>query len=144
MKIINFNYLLVLIAGLALGVSSCEKTETGGTFVIGESFDLGFDEEKTSTDGVITILFNQEVVDSRCPMNVACVWEGQAEVTLHITMPDTEPENILLIHRAGHEHLRRDTFNNHIYILEEVYPYPEEPGEIDEEDYSLQLKVEEL
>ncbi len=133
----------LLIATFIILLSSCDKEVITGGFVLGEIFDLEFGAEKTSEDNAITVSF-AEIVDSRCPLNVICVWEGQAEVKLAVTISGEEPVALELINRVGYPEFGIDTLGNYIFTLEDVLPYPEDPEDLDNMDYVLKMKVEEL
>jgi len=140
----NLSILVVMALATISTVLACTKTETGGAFDFGDIFELNYEADKTSSDGSVMVLFNKDVIDSRCPLNVICFWEGQAEVTLTVTFGDTEPQDVFLILRANYEELAKDTLNNYIFTLTDVLPYPEESEVIDQKDYALKLKIEEL
>lgn len=140
----NLSILVLVALGTISTIVACTKAETGGAFDFGAIFELNYEEDKTSSDGSVMVLFNNDVVDSRCPLNVICVWEGQAEVTLTVTFEDTEPQDVYMILRADYEELAKDTLNNFIFTLVDVLPYPEDTEVIEQDDYILKLKVEML
>jgi hypothetical protein len=135
--------LFVFLAVCMIVLSACTKEGGENTFAYGELFELDFGTFKTSDDGLVKLSFDT-IEDSRCPLNVICVWEGQAEVTFKVTFSDEEPADLKLINRVGYPELGIDTLGNYIFTLEEVLPYPEEPNELDDEDYFVKMKVEEL
>ncbi len=135
--------LLVFLAVCMIGLSACTKEGGKNTFAYGKIFELDFGMFKTSDDGLVKLSFDT-IEDSRCPLNVICVWEGQAEVTFKVTISDEEPVDLKLINRVGYPELGVDTLGNFIFTLEEVLPYPEEPNQLDDEDYLVKMKVEEL
>jgi len=135
--------LLVFLAVCMIGLSACTKEGGKNTFAYGKLFELEFGTFKTADDGIIKLSFD-DIEDSRCPLNVICVWEGQAEVTLKVTISGEEPVDLKLINRVNHPELGIDTLGNFIFTLEDVLPYPEEPGELDDEEYVLKMKVKEL
>ncbi|KAA3631846.1 MAG: hypothetical protein DWQ02_15775 [Bacteroidetes bacterium] len=137
------NLWLVLLSVVVFSLNSCTEDELTGGFVFGEIFDLEFGAEKTSDDGVLAVSF-AEIQDSRCPLNVVCVWEGQAEVKLSVKVSGEEPVALELINRVGYPELGIDTLGNYIFTLEDVLPYPEDPEDLDNMDYVLKMKVEEL
>lgn len=134
---------LLIIPVFVIALSSCNKDDFSGSFAFGETFDLAFGIERTSDDGVMTLSF-ADIEDSRCPLNVICVWEGQAEVKLSVKIAGEEPVDLELINRVGHPELGIDTLGNFIFTLEDVLPYPEGAEQIDDEDYLLKLRVDEL
>lgn len=55
------------------------------TFELDEIFSLAYQQTKENTAEDITIKFEQVVADSRCPVDVVCVWAGNAEVLFTFT-----------------------------------------------------------
>ncbi|HDS00746.1 MAG TPA: hypothetical protein ENO22_15325 [candidate division Zixibacteria bacterium] len=51
---------------------------------IGDMADIRYGNSVYISDAGLTITFDGEVFDSRCPMNAYCVWAGQAEVEFTI------------------------------------------------------------
>lgn len=49
-------------------------------FVLNEIFSLGHQQTKYNSEENIAITFERVVSDSRCPMDVDCVWQGNAEI----------------------------------------------------------------
>ena len=124
---------------LALLAFSCEQNdpvlEPG--YEEGQAFELAFGATASCTCGAPDITFADVVADSRCPLNVECIWEGEVivklsvdgeDVQLGLSSIDTAPE--------------MDTIGQWSVQLLEVNPYPEDPVEIPEEDYELKLIVE--
>lgn len=77
MKTINaLKYLLVL---LLISAMSCEEIVLDETFTLGKESTFRMNELATSTDGKYTLLIT-EIMDSRCPQGVQCVWAGEVTV----------------------------------------------------------------
>lgn len=112
--------------------------------VIGQPFALNFGETAAFPEADLTITFEAVLTDSRCPANVQCVIAGWATVLLSanhrgqplaeitLTSPPTQPEQV-------------ETFTLEGYTLRlvQINPYPQQPGEIQTEVYSLTLVLEE-
>ena len=71
-----------LCLAAAAGVNVMHKGECPmpGQFRLGEIFSLNYQEKKHNADENIGIKFESVLSDSRCPIDVNCVWEGNAEV----------------------------------------------------------------
>jgi hypothetical protein len=50
----------------------------------GDEFSLALGESVDFTQKGVIINFNKVIEDSRCPMNVRCVWEGNARIAVEI------------------------------------------------------------
>jgi hypothetical protein len=68
--------LLVLLLGCAIA----HPTEPD--VALGERFELRVGEPATVDDGGLTLTLERVSEDSRCPLNVDCVWAGDAVVVI--------------------------------------------------------------
>ncbi len=118
---------------------SCEQNDTNleVSYEEGVAFTLAFGETASCTCGAPDITFTEMVTDSRCPLNVTCVWEGEVivktqfggeELQLGLSPIDTAPS--------------ADTVGQWSVTLLEVTPHPVEGEVIPDEDYELKLLVE--
>lgn len=85
-----------------------------------------------------------EINDSRCPINVNCVWQGNAEVVMRITNND-EAENFTL-NTAGYINDDLDfPTNTSIFDLNieliDLHPLPEDGIVYALEDYTVNINV---
>jgi len=71
------------------------ECETSKHFDLGEIFILLYQEMKTNEKENIRIKFEGVLSDSRCPIDVQCVWQGNAEVEF-IFSKNNVSESILL------------------------------------------------
>ncbi len=97
-----------------------------------------------SVDGEkILIEFANVTEDSRCPVNVTCVWEGQVTVALNISLDGMESGSISLTGRAGHEKLAHADINGYSIMLEKVEP-PKTRAEIELSEYIITLIISKI
>lgn len=90
-----------------------------------------------NNDVVITLI---GLNDGRCPSNVACVWQGNAEVNLNISN-GIESENFT-VHTFGNNQLPSIVSILGIEIeLLDVQPYPETDITYSLDDYTISLRV---
>lgn len=85
----NFSLLLLLF----VASFSFAQTEVAKTPKIVFKVDLG----ATVTNDGIKIEFEEVLEDSRCPVNVQCVWAGQARVKVNVSSVDMPEESLDLI-----------------------------------------------
>jgi hypothetical protein len=116
--------------------TSCTKEDVFNTY------DIDYKETITHNKDV-QVTF-QDIADSRCPTDVVCVWEGQAEVGLAVVFESNDsPTLFTLIKRAGYEELADTTLNGYHFNLLEVNPYPDSAGDLPQkEDYTIRLLIE--
>ena len=124
---------------------ACNENENEPVLVdtkFGETLTLKIGEMVEVNGEELTIVFDKIIADSRCPIGVDCVWEGQAEVNLLVN----QTKEVLVIMRAGHEELAKDTLDNLVFTLLTVNPYPDlNTGlPIDTAAYSIDLQVDKL
>ena len=99
---------------------------------------LEFSRIASVEDEKILIEFTDLTEDSRCPVNVTCVWEGQVTVALNISMDGKESGSLNLTSRAGHEKLALADFNGYSIRLAKVEP-PKTQDEIELSEYIITL-----
>lgn len=122
------------ITALVFSFSFCAKQEMLPVY----DLDYG---ETIEHDDQLRIHF-KSIADSRCPINVICVWEGQAEVGLDLVFDGDQVHPVTLIERAGHPDLADTTVQGYYIQLLEVSPYPVDTEPIDPEDYTIRIRVE--
>jgi hypothetical protein len=84
---------LSLIFLLCISTFGFAQTEVAKTPQIVFKIELG----ATVTSDGIKIQFEEVLEDSRCPLDVQCVWAGQARVKVTISGPEMPEETLELI-----------------------------------------------
>ena len=89
-------------------------------------------------DGTVRVSFRTVEADSRCPVNVQCVWAGDAEIRLDVVVPDSAVRAVAL-----HTNLepRTATVGGYRIDLVAVMPVPAEPDTIQPHHYSVRLAI---
>ncbi|MCK9425510.1 MAG: hypothetical protein M0Q21_05675 [Ignavibacteriaceae bacterium] len=105
---------------------------------LGEEFFLSLNKEITIIGEDLTIKFLSIHEDSRCPINVVCVWEGNAHIIVLLNKIDTLDLNTSLT--------PKEVVYKNIYKISliEVQPYPISEQPIPIENYKVKLKVEKV
>jgi hypothetical protein len=104
---------------------------------------LAFNQIASVEDEKILIEFADLTEDSRCPVNVTCVWEGQVTVALNISIDGAESGSISLTSRAGHEKLAIADIEGYSIRLEKVEP-PKTLDEIDFSEYIITVIISKI
>ncbi|MDT0642080.1 hypothetical protein RM553_04475 [Zunongwangia sp. F363] len=126
--------LAVLIFSCGLMYAQQEEVELK---VYQESLCSG-DVFEVNTHGV---KFKKVISDSRCPRNVTCIWAGEVKVLLEFFENGKSVGEKIV---AGTNFPLEDFFGKSFALSDfAVYPYPESPQEIQNSEYSLQLKITE-
>jgi len=90
-------------------------------------------------DGVFSISFDDLTEDSRCPVDVVCVWQGNAAVVLGLTLGDG-PTVPATVNTGGEPHSA--VHGSYRVTLVDVLPAPYSTSPIDRDDYEAILRVE--
>ncbi len=104
---------------------------------------LAFSKIASVEDEKILVEFADLTEDSRCPVNVTCVWEGQVTVALNISIDGTELGSLNLTSRAGHEKLAHADINGYSIRLAKVKP-PKTQDEIELSEYIITLLISKI
>jgi len=112
----NFSLLLLLFIA-SFGYAQTEVAKTPQIV-----FKIGLGD--TVTNDGIKIQFEEMLEDSRCPVNVQCVWAGQARVKVNISGPDMPEESLDLIVGKKDKNVLC-TVNGYILKAMTLAPYPD-------------------
>jgi len=101
--------------------------------------ELSLHETEVVPGTALALTLDRVVGDSRCPVEVMCVWAGNAEVQVSATLPG----NALEAHRLN-SFLDPRVFEVGGYrvTFRRLFPEPREGAPIDSADYRLDLSVE--
>ena len=104
-----------------------------------QELTLQYGEEKSVGGSVLMVSFGQVLGDSRCPVDVVCVWAGNAEVELGIRMGmgPTVPLRV----NTTLEPRFADWSGVRVTLLE-VLPQPRAGDPPRPEDYSVRVRLE--
>jgi hypothetical protein len=130
---------------LVLGVPGCESPSeapgeqysllTGGA----QEVTVRYGDEVAVNGSVIRVAFGEVLSDSRCAVDVTCVWAGNAEVQLGIRA-GMGPTYALLVNTTLEPRFA-DWQGIRVTLLE-LKPAPRSDRPIRPEDYSVRLKLE--
>ena len=85
---------------LAVLVAACDSPAEPDEVSLDRVFDLRAGEAAVVAPDGLRITFREVRGDSRCPVDVVCVWEGDAEVLLQVETTPEDREEISL-HTSG-------------------------------------------
>ncbi len=121
------------------GETEIQKKKVQNYFEVGEEFVLNFDSEAKNEAHDITVKFIS-VDEYRCPMDVSCVWAGNAEIELIVIIG----QNYKKISLNTHYDLQKSfTIQNYKVQLISLDPYPrssEDP--VSEDKYEATLIID--
>lgn len=124
------------IALLGLTLGSCDKKERQTpTFEMDTPFQLTQGQTAECSCGEVSITL-LKIDDSRCPTTVDCFWAGMVTVDL-----DLKGTSLTLGLDTNGQVAATGSYGNYSIRLLEVNPYPQVPGELEQKDYTVTLKV---
>ena len=87
---------LAIAAALALSVTACAPVKTAVVAAPGQTFELPLGQTATVKGTGIRLTFKDVRTDSRCPVDVQCVWAGEAKIGIVISRDGTPEETRIL------------------------------------------------
>jgi hypothetical protein len=127
---------LVTLAAVAVG---CASTTGPSDVRLAEEFTLAPGESARIRGESLTVAFDSVTSDSRCPINVTCVWEGDAVVVVTLTHPARERASVEL-HTSG-RFARSVRYGEFEVALVKLAPEPREGSPISPTAYRATLQV---
>ena len=128
---------------LVFGLSNCSKDNdlTGdSSFKLNDTLKLAIDKSAINNEEQLTISIDSVLSDSRCPSDVVCVWEGNAEVRFLLNNDGKKLKFILNSH--GGDNYPSDTTISGYYIkMVELHPYPVSTSKIANSEYVADLLI---
>ncbi|HYQ59046.1 MAG TPA: hypothetical protein VEP89_17005 [Draconibacterium sp.] len=129
--------LFVFIVLLGITIVSCHKEVLPElfNFDLEQEFKLHGNYESNDNSLQFSIV---EINDSRCPVDVECVWAGKADVKIDVERP--QQGSITL---STYDNLS-DTVAGFSFELINVSPYPVSTETTELEDYEVTLRIVQL
>jgi hypothetical protein len=133
---------------IALAASACassemplssDPSEAAVVSAVGQTFDLRPGQTaRVGNDGLV-VGFRGVASDSRCAVDVQCVWAGDAEVRIPVTASRSDWTSLAL-----HTTLepKSATFRNYRITVVGLNPAPRSTARIDSNNYVVTLRVE--
>lgn len=111
---------VMLIAAACARATDTAPAQPGPSATIDDTLTIPLGKQASTRDGAVRLTFVRLVSESRCPINVVCVWQGDAAVRLHGIATAGAVE--VTVHTA----LDPKTFsvNGYTVTLLDVLPYP--------------------
>ncbi len=105
---------------------------------LGEEFELAVHQTAQITAEKISVTFQEVLEDSRCPIDVTCIWAGLVEVSLQVAVSGHERE--LSLSTSPPE--KSAVFENYSFWLILVRPVPRSDQNIDSSAYVVTVRVD--
>jgi len=137
---LKINHFLVAIT-LVCSFLACEKTSISNSpaakeLILNDTLTIAYQDTLRNTDENSWLTFSSLVADSRCAINVVCVWEGNAEISFTFFNGVKSASFNLNTHPMFG---RDTTVLGFDFSLIEVDPYPHIDSLYTAEDYSVSV-----
>lgn len=129
---------IVLLSGCAGSAGSRLKCEMQDP-ALGSSFNLRYGEHSTLAGENLTLTFVQVLEESRCPVGVQCIWEGNARVGVKAEKPPSRSATLELNTSGRYD--TEATYQGYKVQLLHVVPYPRQGHTLQATEYCANLKV---
>ncbi len=130
--------LLVVLAALLSVNLACSSGDIKAG--LGEEISLAISQKVLITGENLEIRFKEVSEDSRCALDVVCIWEGRVVFLLEI-IKDSVSQEITMTQPGLTDHPSQESFQGYIFTFN-VEPYPEEAEkQIESSEYRLILTV---
>lgn len=128
----QFVFLVILASCSDSGVEpAARKAVPAGDIV------LQYGEEVTIKGAGISLKFSDVNSDSRCPIDVICIWAGNAGVVLQIRGLES-PEQVVVNTTTEPGSV---TISGYVIALTRLDPYPHSTRRIEKKDYAATLHI---
>ena len=134
---------LIILTGFlgAMIYSGCDNDlSLKSTLLLNDTTEIANFETKFNFEQNLSLRMDSVLNDSRCPSNVVCVWEGNAEVRFLLRVDSVQTDFTLNTHGSGR--FNSDTLIGGYKIkLLSLSPYPEDPVSIEQVVYRSAVMV---
>lgn len=124
--------------GEATGPDTTNPDPSAGDSGLTEATEVIMDFGQTVAVGPVQVAFTGVLEDSRCPVDVTCVWAGNAAVELTVRA-DPGPAGALVLNTTREPRVREAAGLR--FTLLEVRPAPRTSGVLQDEDYTVRIGV---
>jgi hypothetical protein len=129
-----------LLLGACLQPAVAAKTVKSAGPKVGQPFDLKIDQQVVLSRTPLQLKLTN-VEDSRCPRNVACVWEGNAAVTVSVSYRGRDNQTVTLNTHKSPTMPTELIYHGYKFSLVAVNPYPGATGLPNKVEKVVTLKV---
>ena len=130
-----FKYILVITAFVWLSFSSAGPVKA----ILDKEFSLGIGQSASFDGEKLFIKFKAVLEDSRCPINVVCVWAGNGKVEFEVIDIDGQNKTVIM---NTEDEPKAAILKGHKLMLISLNPPRIDGVSISPGDYSVILRVE--
>lgn len=134
----------IALPALVLALGACQSVVVGlgtRTVALDEPFTLAIDDDVTLAGADLWVRFRDVSHDSRCPVDVSCVWQGDAEVILGVGRDARERLRALHTTPGVQTGPRSTSVDGYRITLLELEPLPRSGRRIPRGEYRATLRI---
>ncbi len=135
--------LIVVFLFSLLTVQAALGSETGISKTIypdlDTPFSIGIGDTAYLPNGIELTILN--IVDSRCPSDVICIWQGETKISFNVIKDLQDLGNFILTSKTGQKDPAIESLDGYSIKLVQVEPYPYSDEKILLSDYKVTLVV---
>ena len=131
----------ILLSVSVLSLTSCGSPTSPRDVELGEEFQLAPSQTAVVGDTGLRLVFERVDSDSRCGVDVTCVWEGDAEVVVAASQPGRDTATLELHTTTAGGGQREARYGDFVVGLTALSPQPRSTERIRAEDYRATLRV---
>ena len=126
---------IIIFALTGLIISSCSKSDCKDGF---DTTNFSLNKEYClNEDESITI---DSLLESRCPTNVECVWEGQVNLYISIKTNNASHQHEIIFKNDDNIQTYND-ISGYSLSIESITPYPVTSNDTTPEEYTVKMKI---
>lgn len=134
--IVSFSVLCMATCGTGEGPTTPVNAR------LGEPFELAPAQMAAVGDTGLTLTFDRVADDSRCAVDVQCIWEGDARVMVTAALPGRDPARLELhTTSSGGGGPKEARYGDFLVALTALAPQPRSTTTIDQRDYRATFRV---
>lgn len=142
MQIRSKIYISIFLLNISLIITNCADNVLSPnvkSFTLADTVQINYKEKLSNSDENLSVEFNELITDSRCPEDVICVWEGDAELQFQLI---NNSDSILFSLHSNKSFSNSDStvFGYNIELVN-VEPYPNTQIEYKPSDYSAYIVI---
>ncbi len=138
MKSLGAKTIGIAVFGWHCLFSGAGFAQEGSPPKLGEEFELAVHQTAQISAENISVTFQEVLEDSRCPVDVTCIWAGLAKVSLQVSVSGQERE--LSLSTSPPENSA--VFENYTFWLISVRPVPRSDRNTDRSAYIVTVRVD--
>ena len=134
-------WLIASVSMLCMATCGQASPSAPRNVALDEEFELAPAQSARLGDTGLVVKFERVTGDSRCAVDVQCIWEGDATVAVTATLPGSDDGHLDLHTTTSGGGKREARFGDFTIALTRLAPQPRSTSHIDQAAYRATLRV---